>query len=132
MGKCAYRRNNGSAQETFGEINGDMAYDEQLEKRLGKIIAKRNDFYKKKMFGGAGFLLHGNMCFGIWKDDLILRLGEAQAQEALKRKNVKVFDITGRAMKGWVMVKPAAMKTDAILQQWVKQAIDFVSCMPRK
>ena len=109
-----------------------MAYDEQLATRLRKIITKRNDFHEQKMFGGAGFLLHGNMCFGIWKNDLILRLGEIQAQKALKRKNVKVFDITGRAMKGWVMVEPSAMKTDATLLQWVQKAIDFVSELPRK
>ena len=109
-----------------------MAYDEHLSKRLNKLIAKRNDFYEQKMFGGLGFLLRGNMCFGIWKDSLILRLGESQAQNALKNRNVKPFDITGRAMKGWVMVSPAGMKTEAALRQWVTQAIDFVVQLPRK
>ncbi len=42
-----------------------MAYDEQLEKRLDQLIAKRNEIQKKKMFGGVGYLLRGNMCFGI-------------------------------------------------------------------
>ena len=109
-----------------------MAYDEQLEKRLDQLIAKRNDFHKQKMFGGAGYLLRGNMCFGIWKDNLILRLGEVQAQNALKKKNVKPFDITGRAMKRWVMVAPSGMKTSALLRQWVSLAIDFVTQLPRK
>lgn len=109
-----------------------MAYDEQLAKRLSKLIAKRNDFHEQKMFGGMGYLLRGNMCFGIWKDNLILRLGESQAQNALKKKNVKPFDITGRAMKGWVMVAPGGMKTETTLRQWVTQAIDFVIQLPRK
>ena len=84
------------------------------------------------MFGGIGFLLRGNMCFGIWKDNLILRLGEIQAKGALKSKNVGPFDITGRAMKGWVMVSPAGMKSTRTLQHWVMKAIDFVSLLPRK
>ena len=109
-----------------------MSYDEQLEERLHKLIAKRDDFYVQKMFGGVGFLLRGNMCFGIWKDHLILRLGEGQAQKALMKKNVKPFDITGRAMKGWVMVAPAGMRTADALRQWVIKAIDFVSQLPRK
>ena len=109
-----------------------MAYDEQLEKRLKKIIAGRNDFYAQKMFGGVGFLLRGNMCFGVYKDDLILRLGEARAKKAFKKKEVKPFDITGRAMKGWVMITPAGTKMEKSLKTWVKQAIDFVSQMPRK
>ena len=109
-----------------------MAYDEQLERRLHELIAKRNDFHEQKMFGGVGFLLHGNMCFGIWKDNLILRLGESKAKIDLKNKNVKPFDITGRAMKGWVMVAPTGMKSKETLRQWVTQAIDFVSGLPRK
>ncbi|MDE2026980.1 MAG: TfoX/Sxy family protein [Candidatus Omnitrophica bacterium] len=109
-----------------------MPYDEKLEKRLDKLVSKRNDFYRQKMFGGVGYLLRGNMCFGIWKDSLILRLGETQAQNALKRKSVKPFDITGRAMRGWVMVEPPGMKTDAILHQWVTQAIDFVIQLPSR
>ena len=109
-----------------------MAYDELLEKRLDEIAVKRQDVHKQKMFGGVGYLLRGNMCFGIWKDNLILRLGEPQAQSALKNKNVRPFDITGRAMKGWVMVAPTGMKTDAVLKKWTASATDFVIELPRK
>ena len=41
----------------------------------------------------------------MYKDFLILRLGEDKAGEALKRPFVKPFDITGKTMKGWVMVQ---------------------------
>ena len=109
-----------------------MAYSKELEKRLVEIVKGRNEFYQQKMFGGVGFLMRGNMCFGIWKDNLILRLGPEQAAVALKKKNVVPFDITGRAMKGWVMVTPAGMKADAALKPWVRQAIHFVSGLPRK
>ncbi len=109
-----------------------MAYDEKLEKRLDGFIARRNDFHKQKMFGGLGYLLRGNMCFAIWKDHLILRLGETQGADALKTKNVRPFDITGRPMKGWVMVAPEGIKTDAVLRRWVTQAVDFVCQLPRK
>ncbi|HLF18763.1 MAG TPA: TfoX/Sxy family protein [Candidatus Omnitrophota bacterium] len=109
-----------------------MAYDQKLEKRLAKIVEERRDFQQQKMFGGVGFLLRGNMCFGIWKDNLILRLGEANAGIALKKKNTVPFDITGRAMKGWVMAKPQGLKGEAALKEWIDQAIGFVSQLPRK
>lgn len=109
-----------------------MAYDEQLAKRLNKIVENRDDFYQQKMFGGIGYLLRGNMCFGIWKNSLILRLGEEQGQKALKNKNVKPFDITGRPMKGWVLVAPAGIKTAPVLRGWVMKAIDSVIRLPRK
>ncbi len=109
-----------------------MAYDEKLAKRLSQLIAQRNDFYEQKMFGGVGFLLHGNMCFGIYKNYLILRLGEEQAKKALKKAETKPFDITGRVMKGWVMVTPAGMSSENTLRRWVTKAIAFVSQLPRK
>ena len=109
-----------------------MAYDEILAKNLRKLIVKRDDFYEQKMFGGIGYLLRGNMCFGIWKDNLILRLGKDNAQASLKKKYVIPFDITGRPMKGWVMVTPEGMKSQVTLKRWVNQAIDFVMGLPRK
>ena len=109
-----------------------MAYDEQLAKRLSKLIAKRNDFYEQKMFGGVGFLLQGNMCFGVYKNYLILRLGEEQGQKALKKANTRPFDITGRVMKGWVMVNSGGTKSEENLRQWINQAIAFVLGLPRK
>ena len=109
-----------------------MAYNEQLAKRLSQLAAQRKDVHEQKMFGGIGFLLHGNMCFGVYKDYLILRLGEKQAEKVLKKANTKPFDITGRAMKGWVMVALQGTGTDALLKKWITPAIDFVSQLPRK
>ena len=109
-----------------------MPYDKKLEERLNKLVAGRRDFYAQKMFGGVGFLLRGNMCFGIFKEYLIIRVGEPAAEKVLKKKGTKPFDITGRAMKGWAMVGPAATKTDTALKQWVALATDFVSQLPRK
>ncbi len=109
-----------------------MAYDEQLEQNLDTLVRGRRDFYRQKMFGGVGYLLRGNMCFGIWKEFLILRLGEDQARVALKNTNVRPFDITGRPMSGWVMVYPEGMKTSAGLKKWVGQAEKFVSSLPGK
>jgi len=39
------------------------------------------------MFGGVGFLLNGNMCVGIWKNSLIVRLSAEAGQAALKQPN---------------------------------------------
>lgn len=109
-----------------------MAYNEELEIRLVQLIKERRDIHRVKMFGGLGFLLRGNMCFGIWKDSLILRIGESKAESALKKTNVVPFDITGRAMKGWVMVLPPAFESKTSLNGWIRKAIDFVEQLPRK
>jgi TfoX/Sxy family transcriptional regulator of competence genes len=109
-----------------------MAYSESLADRIRQILGQRRDITEKKMFGGVGFLLHGNMCVGVWKTSLIARLGPEQAEVALKEPNVVEFDVTGRPMKGWVMVEADGLETDKQLSNWIQQSVEFVSTLPKK
>ncbi len=78
-----------------------MAFSEALAERIRQRLAQRKNVAEKKMFGGVGFLLNGNMLVGVWKESLVVRLGKDEGEEALLEPHVKEFDITGRAMKGW-------------------------------
>ena len=109
-----------------------MAYNEQLAERIRAVFMKRKGVTEKKMFGGLTFLLRGHMCCGIADDDLVLRLGTAQGEQAVKKAHVRVCDFTGRPMKGMVLVGPGGYTTDRALQHWVQQAADFVSSLPAK
>ena len=84
------------------------------------------------MFGGVGFLLNGNMLVGVWKDSLIVRLGPDEGEVALLEPHVRAFDITGKAMKGWVIVKPDGVEDDEQLKDWIQRAIKFVGKLPKK
>ena len=81
---------------------------------------------------GVGFLLHGNMLVGVWKDSLIARLGPDEGDLALLEPHVKEFDITGRAMKGWVLVGPEGLEGDEQLDGWIERATKFVKTLPAK
>jgi len=109
-----------------------MPYNEELAERLKPILAGAGSFDEKKMFGGVDFLFNGNMCCGIHREYLILRLGPEMAEQALTLEHVKVFDITGRAMKGWVMVAPAGYRDDFFVREWVQKSIDFCLTLPPK
>lgn len=41
-----------------------MAYDEILTDRIRKALVRKKGIEEKKMFGGIGFLLNGNMLVG--------------------------------------------------------------------
>ena len=109
-----------------------MPYDERLAERLDRLIKRRKGFVQKKMFGGIGFLLNGHMCFGVYEDCLILRLGEEAAQKALASKHTRAFDITGHAMKGWVMVEAPGTRSSTAVKAWIDGAIRFVKTLPTK
>ena len=84
------------------------------------------------MFGGTGFLLSGNMCVGVWKEFIILRVGVDAAERMLQQRGMKPFDITGKAMKGWVMAEPDTFETDVALRELIDTAIEFVLTLPPK
>ena len=109
-----------------------MAYSETLAERIRHRLAWRKHVEGKKSFGGVGFLLSGNLLVGVWKDSLIVRLGPDEGDEALKEPHVREFDITGRAMKGWVLVEPEGVEGDEQLRGWIERATKFVGKMPAK
>jgi TfoX/Sxy family transcriptional regulator of competence genes len=109
-----------------------MAFSETLAARIRQRLARRKNIEEKKMFGGVGYLLNGNLLVGVWKNSLCVRLGPDQAEEALLEPHVKDFDITGRPMKGWVLVESGGVETDDQLSGWIQRAAKFVGALPAK
>lgn len=108
-----------------------MHSDPQLVERIARLLDGRG-LEPRVMFGGAAFFLDGNMCVGVWHDDLIVRVGVDAAAQVLPDEHAKVMDLTGRAMRGWLQIAPAGCETDALLRDWIDLAIDFVGTLPRK
>ncbi|MDJ0782770.1 MAG: TfoX/Sxy family protein [Desulfosarcinaceae bacterium] len=109
-----------------------MPYDDSVQMRINAVLRQWSDVVEKKMFGGVCCLLHGNMVCGVYKEFLILRLGVDQAADALTQPHCRPFDITGRAMKGWVMVAPEGFADDRVLADWLAKAKAFVETLPPK
>jgi len=109
-----------------------MPYNEEIDSRIQKILARWKNTKAKKMFGGVCHLLNGNMVCGVYKDYLILRLGEKSAADALQQSHTRPFDITGKPMKGWVMVDERGFETDQKLRAWLDKARSFVKTLPPK
>src|SRR6267154_1233968 len=98
-----------------------MAFDETLAARVRKKIGTRKDILEKKMFGGIAFLLNGNMSVGIHGNELIVRVDPNETDKLLKQKGVKIFDITGRPMKGWLLVGVAGIQNGESLNKWIEK-----------
>ena len=86
-----------------------MAFSETLAARVRKLLGRRRPVSEKQMFGGLTFLLRGNMCCGVHGDELIVRLAPEETDTALAQPGTRVFDLTGRAMKGWIPVRAQAL-----------------------
>lgn len=109
-----------------------MAYDERLAMRIRLLLQDLAAAEEKKMFGGVGYLVNGNMACGVNGRRLIVRLDPAEYEEALARPHVREFDMTGPPMKGWVTVEPAGVESDAALRAWVERGLRYVLTLPPK
>jgi hypothetical protein len=108
-----------------------MAYDEQLAARVRVLLAGRNDVSERKMFGGLTFMIGGNMCCGVNRDELIIRLDPASEDKALARIHARPMDLTGRRMRGFITVQPDGLNGDR-LNRWVQEAVARAESLPPK
>lgn len=109
-----------------------MAYDERLAERVRHVLTPHRGVSERRMFGGIAFLLRGNMCCGVLKDELIVRVGPDGYADALSRPHARPMDFTGRAIKGLVYVSRDGYRTERGLAAWVGRGVDFVSTLPKK
>jgi TfoX/Sxy family transcriptional regulator of competence genes len=108
-----------------------VAYDEQLAARVRALLANRTDVSERQMFGGLTFMVGGHMCCGVNRDELIVRLDPDREDEALAKPHARPMDFTGRPMRGFVTVRPQALK-GAGLKRWVREAVARAESMPPK
>ena len=109
-----------------------MAISKLLVERIRHVLSRRRGITEKKMFGGVCFLLNGNMLVAVWNDSLIARLGVEQAEIALTEPDVREMDLTGRPMKGWIIVEQDGIDSDQQLTRWVDLSVTFVRTLPAK
>jgi TfoX/Sxy family transcriptional regulator of competence genes len=108
-----------------------MAFDDALAERIRDRVRDAAGIHEKRMFGGLAFLTDGNMTVGVHGDDLIVRLAPAETDTALTESGVRPFDITGRPMRGWVLVAGEVLDDD-VLDDWIERARAFVATLPPK
>ena len=106
-----------------------MAYDEGLAERLRDLLPKAAE---KKMFGGVAWMERGHLVAGVWKDSLIARVAPDETAQAVKEAGVSAFAVTGRPMKGWVLVDPEAIAEEPELQAWVERSRACTRTLPAK
>ncbi len=111
-----------------------MAYDEGLEKRIDEVLGEWGlQLAKKKMFGGIGYLVQGNMCFGISRDKLLVRSDEAGAKAMLQRTNTEPFQM-GKMPPSttWVLAGGEAIASSEKLSELMAIGRDYALSLPPK
>ena len=109
-----------------------MAYSEELATRVRVLLASHSEIVEKRLFGGLAFLVRGNMACGVRGDDLIVRVSPDAYEPLLDKPGARIFDITGRPMKGWLQVDPEGHSDPAGLESWVFLGLEYAFSLPPK
>jgi TfoX/Sxy family transcriptional regulator of competence genes len=109
-----------------------MAYDEKLATRIRTLLEARDGIQEKRMFGGVAFMLNGNMACGVNGPDMIVRLPPEETDDALAEPGVRLFDMSGRPMKGWILVAAESTTKAKDLRRWVDRGTTYAASLPPK
>jgi TfoX/Sxy family transcriptional regulator of competence genes len=102
-----------------------VAYDEGLAQPVRDQLQIRDGVAEKKMLGGLCFLLNGNMCCGVVRDTLMVRVGPEAYDEALAQLHATEMDFTGRPLRGMVYIEPPGIDEDGAPREWLDRGVVF-------
>jgi TfoX/Sxy family transcriptional regulator of competence genes len=109
-----------------------MAFDEGLAQRIRDELQDQDGVTEKKMFGGLAFIIYGNMACGVSNEDIMLRVGVDGTEAALAKSHTRPFDMTGKRMKGWILVSPEGHESDQDLGDWLQLGTAVALSLPPK
>ncbi len=110
-----------------------MAHDETLAARIRQVLAPRSGIAERRMFGGVGWMVGGNMGCAVMGDDLVVRLAPDEVPAALEDPHAGPFGRSGsRPMKGFVVVAAEGVAEDAELERWVDAGVGFAATLRPK
>jgi hypothetical protein len=107
-----------------------MAFDEKLAARIRSQLGKRKGLTEKKLFGGIGFLINGNLACAVSKEEMLVRVEPETTETILKKEHTRVFGT--RPMKGWILVAPEGLKTAKALAKWIEIGVNYAASLPPK
>jgi len=106
--------------------------NKELESRLRGLLARRKHVVERRMIGGMGFMVDGQMCFGVNASGLLVRVSPVARKRFLTMPHVRQMRLGGKALSGYVLVEPEGVGTDEALKRWVQRGLDFATTLPKK
>jgi len=110
-----------------------MAYDEDLAARIRELLAAERGVTEQKMFGGLGFLVRGNMAVAAsGQGGVLVRVDPAESERLVATTGARQMEMRGRAMRGWLRVDTADVRTRRQLARWVDVGIAYARSLPAR
>ncbi len=110
-----------------------MSYDEELAERIRHLLEGEPGLTERRMFGGLGFMIEGNMAFAANSGgELMVRVDPETGADWVNGTDVRPAEMQGRSLRGWLDVAPGALDTSSALELWVERGLAHVRTLPPK
>jgi TfoX/Sxy family transcriptional regulator of competence genes len=109
-----------------------VPYDEELAERIRGLIAGEAALTEKKMFGGLGFMVGGNMAVAAsGQGGLLVRVDPAASEALVASTDAYPMEMRGRQMAGWLRVDSEHLTGDE-LAAWVERGVAYARSLTPK
>lgn len=110
-----------------------MAYDEALADRIRALVDAEPALTEKKMFGGLGFMVGGNMAVAAsGQGGLLVRVDPEESEQLVSSTPAYPMEMRGRRMTGWLRVDADDVESDEALAEWVGRGVAYARSLPTK
>jgi len=110
-----------------------MAYDEDLANRIRELLGGEDGVTEKKMFGGLGFMVDGNMAVAAsGQGGLLVRADPEEGERLIAQGKAEPMVMRGREMTGWLRVAAEAVAARRGLEPWVRRGVAVARALPPK
>lgn len=110
-----------------------MAYDEDLADRVRELLGPEPGLTEKRMFGGLGFMINGNMAIAAsGQGGLLVRVPPEDTESLRDDEHVEPMVMRGREMRGWLRVATDGVRTKRELEEWVDRGATYAKSLDPK
>ena len=110
-----------------------MAYDEALADRIRDLLAGEPGLSERKMFGGLGFMIGGNMAVAAsGQGGALVRVDPERSDAIVASSSARPMEMRGREMQGWLRVASDDLRTKRQLAKWVTIGATYARSLPPK
>ena len=110
-----------------------MAYDEDLAARIRELLEAESGVAEKRMFGGLGFMVNGNMAVAAsGQGGLLVRVSPDDTEPLAEGHHVAPMVMRGREVRGWLRVDTEGVPTKRQLEAWVVRGVTYARSLPPK
>ena len=111
----------------------DVAYDEELARRIRDLVAGESGLAEQKMFGGLAFLIGGNMAVAAsGQGGLLVHVDPGESETLVATTGARLMEMRGREMRGWLRVDDADVAAEGDLAEWVERGTSYARSLPAK